>query len=340
MPRGTQKVSIMILNYNGERFIPRLFKTLCGQTCMKFEVIFVDNASTDYSLTLLENLLKKSPYDELNVRLVRNAVNLGFCQGNNVGLKYANGKYVVFLNNDTYVSTTWLEELVRVMDMNRSIGVCQSRIVSAQTKEIQADGWTLDEFGGTGAIMLSNFEGAFSTLPFYGAATSLIVRRDVLRVVGGFDPFLFSGDFDLCWRIRLLGYNVATAPRSVCYHYGQVATRALFNSAELRFSSDKEFMRVFLKNLSRNTLLPRLCRLIFRMSVVSTYCFFKEGSPIYLSSPLKAILWNLRMLHDTLSARGRIEKHRRVPRQEVERNILRGSIDLSRKLGYSKYSHR
>jgi GT2 family glycosyltransferase len=334
------KVSIVILNYNGRRFLKNLFNSLLNQTFKKFEIIFVDNGSNDGSILLLRNLLKKRPYSKLRVKIVLNESNLGYCKGNNEGLKYAVGEYVVFLNNDTDVSPTWLDELVKVMGSSGSIGVCQSRLLSAQTKEIQSDGWMLDEFGGTKAITLSRFESAPSAFPFYASGTSLIVRRDILQVVGGYDPFLFSGDFDLCWRIRLLGYNVATAPKSVCYHYGQVATRTLFNSTELRFSSDKEFMRVFIKNFSRNTILPRLCTLVFRMIAVSMYLSFKENNPICFLSPLEAILWNLRKLRDTLSARRRIEKHRKVPRQEVERNILRGSVDVLRRLGYYRYSHR
>lgn len=330
----------MILNYNGRKYIQNLFHSLYDQSFQDFEIIFVDNCSNDDSVPLLRQILTQEPFTQLNVKLVLNETNLGYCRGNNVGIEHAAGEYVVFLNNDTYVSATWLEMLIEVMSSFVIIGACQSRIISAQTKEIQADGWMLDQFGSTKALVISHCENIFSTLPFYGSGASLIVRRDILRIAEGFDPVLFSGDFDLCWRIRLLGYDIAVAHKSICYHYGQVATRSLFNSVELQFSSDKEFMRVFIKNLSSTTMCFRLCLLLFRMAIVSVHHSFILKNPIYFLSPLEAVFWNLRVLNDTLLARQRNEKYRKVTYAKIESKILRCSIDISRKLETSKHLHR
>jgi GT2 family glycosyltransferase len=324
------KVSVIILNYNGERFIPRLFTTLSEQTYKNFEVIFVDNASTDNSIMLLENLLKKKPYNELNVKIVRNAVNLGFSQGNNIGLKQANGKYVVFLNNDTYVSAEWLENLVEVMDMDSSVGVCQSRIIWAQTGEIQSDGWLLDVFGWAQELIFrkKDRDRIISKMPFYACATSMIVRRSLLDKYGAFDPKLFCGDFDLCWRLRLYGYNVAITTKSKCYHYGSVATKILIPPIKLTFYSYQERIRVLIKNYSIAKLFKRIYQSVTLMFSQATYISLKYKNPFYMAAFFKAIVWNLKELSDTLIARYKVQKCRKISDQEIEERMLHYPILL------------
>ncbi|MEM3610310.1 MAG: glycosyltransferase, partial [Candidatus Anstonellales archaeon] len=124
------KVSIIIVNYNGAPFLGKLFSSLQVQTFKDFEVIFVDNNSTDDSLEITKSFTKK----DLNISIVKLPNNTGFCNGNNIGFKYTKGIYVVLLNNDTYVSPTFLEELVKSMDSNSSIGICQSKIIDLRNK--------------------------------------------------------------------------------------------------------------------------------------------------------------------------------------------------------------
>jgi GT2 family glycosyltransferase len=322
MSRKTKKVSIVIVNYNGERFIPRLFETLCEQTCRAFEVVFVDNASTDHSLVLLENLLKKETYDDLNVKIVRNAANLGFCQGNNVGLKHVNGKYVVFLNNDTYVSATWLEELIEVMDVDSSVGVCQSRIIGAQTGGIQSDGWLLDIYGWAQGLIFNKKGTIISKMPFYASATSMIVRRSLLVKCGGFDPELFCGDYDLCWRLRLHRHNVAATTKSKCYHYTSVATKTIIPPIKLTFYSHQEIIRVLIKNYSAGKLMKRIFQSMALMFAQATYISLKYKNALHLAAFFKALIWNLGKLSDTLVARSRVQRCREVSDQEIEERML------------------
>lgn len=331
MSKETKKVSIIIPNYNGERFIPHLFKTLCEQTYKKFEVIFVDNASTDHSLMLLENLLKKSPYNELNVRIIRNAVNLGFCQGNNIGLQFTHGKYVVFLNNDTYVSAKLLEKLVKVMDTHSSVGVCQSRIIWAQTGDIQTDGWLLDRYLWAQGLVFNKSKSTISKIPFYASGASMIIRRLLLIQLGGFDQELFCGDYDLCWRLRLCGYDVATSLKSKCYHYGGIATNTLVPQIKLTFHSHQEMVRVFLKNYSTRNVIKRISQFMTLLFGQATYLSLKYKNPLYLVASFRALAWNLRKLSDTLLARSRVQRHRKVSDREIEDNMIRYCVLLSRR---------
>lgn len=92
-------VSIIILNYNGKDYIEQCISSVLKTNYPNFEVILVDNASTDNSIELIEESFK----NDLRLKIFRNSANLGFATGNNIGFENATGSYVAFLNNDTVV---------------------------------------------------------------------------------------------------------------------------------------------------------------------------------------------------------------------------------------------
>ncbi|HHT9107462.1 MAG TPA: glycosyltransferase family 2 protein [Candidatus Wunengus sp. YC63] len=104
---GNYTASIIVLNYTGRHYLERCLASLRRQTFQGFELILVDNSSTDGSLELLEKL------DLPALRLVANPENLEFARGNNQGIAQARGQYIVTLNNDIEVDERWLEELIR-----------------------------------------------------------------------------------------------------------------------------------------------------------------------------------------------------------------------------------
>lgn len=107
-------VSIILVNYNGRRYIDTLFESLCNlkHSDFSYEVVFVDNASDDDSV----GYLISCHYEErLNLHIVENKENLGFAGGNNVGVQVCNGEYIAFLNNDTKVTESWLQNLYHFM---------------------------------------------------------------------------------------------------------------------------------------------------------------------------------------------------------------------------------
>jgi len=323
--------SVIILNYNGARFLKKLFKSLSNQTFKDFEVIFVDNKSTDNSLQLLREILSNRALKHLRVKTVKSNKNIGYCKGNNVGLKLTSSKYVVFLNNDTYVSKTWLEELVKVMETHPSIGACQSRLVKPQTNNIQSDGLFLDVYGWPQGIIFRKNNPAVSRIPFYVSGASMIIRKSALKKTGRFDEELFYGDFDLCWRLRLQGYHVAVALNSACYHLGSVATKMLFPLFKSVYHRYREILRVFLKNYSSRNLLKRAPLSVALALIEAAFLSFRYKQPVFLSTPLQAVIWNLKMLKNTLMARYQIQMARKVFDNEIEKAMLRYSVLLARK---------
>ncbi|WP_023974326.1 glycosyltransferase family 2 protein [Clostridium beijerinckii] len=119
-------VSIIIVNYNGKRYIDTLFESLDKLVLddIKLEIVFVDNASSDDSIKYL-----KDKYNWDNLNIVRSDVNTGFAGGNNLGVEKSNGKYIVFLNNDTRVDKMWLKELYTRILSDDNIGMINSKLL-------------------------------------------------------------------------------------------------------------------------------------------------------------------------------------------------------------------
>jgi GT2 family glycosyltransferase len=105
-------VSILILNYNGLKYVDKCLASILRTNYSNFEIIFIDNASIDGSCEYVERRYG----DNLHLKIIKNERNYGFAKGNNIGARYAKGDYLVFLNVDTEVEPDWLRELVRLMD--------------------------------------------------------------------------------------------------------------------------------------------------------------------------------------------------------------------------------
>lgn len=121
-------VSIIVVNYNGKKYLKNLFDALLNLDCdnISFEVVFVDNASSDSSIYYI----KEQKYeDRMNLNIIVNEENQGFAQGNNIGVNAAQGEYVFFLNNDTAVDRDWLKNAYYKIKQNDHYGVVASKLL-------------------------------------------------------------------------------------------------------------------------------------------------------------------------------------------------------------------
>jgi GT2 family glycosyltransferase len=211
-------VSVVVLNYNGARHLPRCFESLeaLDYPSDRLELMCVDNGSSDGSAALMR---EQFPH----VRLVETGANLGFSGGNNVGAREADGELVVFLNNDTRVPPGWLKPLIHPCLEERDVVCVGSRIVSWDGRILEFGGSSMNFAGygfqeGHGSLHPDDCGPQREVLSVCGAA--MAIRRDVFLESGGFDEdfFSFFEDSDLGWRLWTLGYRVLFAPDSVVYH--------------------------------------------------------------------------------------------------------------------------
>lgn len=321
-------VSVVILNYNGAQYIVNCLNSVLGSFNISFEVIFVDNASTDDSLSIVDGLKKVAKNHQLTI--VRNSSNLGFAQGNNIGMAYARGEYLVFLNNDTVVEPAWLQELVTAMVLDQEIGAAQSKLLMLNDREriFDSAGDFMDFYGtvlrrAADEKDLGQYETLEEVLSARGAC--MIVRHSVLKEVGGFDPAFVLGyeDIDLCWRIRLRGYKVVYVPKSVVFHKGYGT------SSYLRKVSRDPQPLLMIKNYDAFNL-----SLYLSPYLVITIATFVLGI-LYrrnLSSALgrfNTIRWAILNFRSILVKRYVVQRViRRVPDNRVKRMMLQSSLAL------------
>lgn len=215
----TPDVSVIVLNYNGRRWLKPCLDALASQRdAPPFEVIFVDNASADGSAEFV-----RAHYP--GVRVEETGSNLGFAEGNNVGARVAQGRLLAFLNNDTVAAPDWLGTLARALDDKPGFGSATSRILFADDpRRVDSAG---DGYLRAGGAYKRGYgqaaeDFAQSCEVFGACGCAMLMKRALFEKLGGFDPafFLVYEDVDLSYRAQLLGARCWYAADAVVHHAG------------------------------------------------------------------------------------------------------------------------
>jgi GT2 family glycosyltransferase len=221
------RVSVIILNWNGERFLKQYLPVLLKYTQPELaEIVVADNGSTDNSLLLLRN-------DFPNVRLITFDKNYGFAEGYNKALDQTDTEYTVILNSDVEVTPEWLLPMVDYMDKNTDVAACQPKILAfydrSRFEHAGAAGGFIDMFGfpfcrGRVFTEVEKDTRQYDDVSdiFWASGACLFIRTDVFKKEGGFDADFFAHmeEIDLCWRLKSRGYSISCVPKSVVYHVG------------------------------------------------------------------------------------------------------------------------
>ncbi len=217
---ATPLVSVIILNYNGKNYLQNCLKSVLDNSYTNFEVILVDNASTDSSLKDAQAAFGADP----RLRIVVNNRNLGFSGGNNVGFRYCCGEYVVFLNNDTQVEGDWLIQLVTAMQSDPTIGLAQSKIINMHNQEIQNAGWLFSNFLVRKYALGEKKPRQVTFKPIYevsvASGASMIAPKALIEEVGLFEPQIpfFYDDTLLSFKVWLANKKVVAVDGSRIRH--------------------------------------------------------------------------------------------------------------------------
>lgn len=315
-------VSVVIVNFNGGEMLIRCLKSVFDSKYEPIEIILVDNKSTDDSVAIAEKLFG----ERQNFKVVKLSRNVGFAQGNNVGVKYCRGKYIVFLNNDTIVDPLWLDRVVEVMERDSNIGAVQSKLLQLGNPRLLdsagdfIDSYCLSFKRGYGEEDRGQYDQIEEIFSARGAA--MTVRADVLRDVGLFDSALFGSceDIDLCWRIWLRGYRVLYVPQSIVYHVGG-ATKKKLNHSFITFHQTRNVLIMSLKNKD-------MMELILHPSIIPTIGamildIIKRRNPKLFTARLKAIVFFLKEMRRIYRKRLRVQK---MKKHKIEKIILKSNL--------------
>jgi glycosyltransferase involved in cell wall biosynthesis/uncharacterized HAD superfamily protein/hypoxanthine phosphoribosyltransferase len=219
VPSEKPEVSIIIPAYNNWRYTLNCLKSIAKNTDGDYEVAVIDDASTDATAEVLSRVK--------NLNLVTNEQNMGFVESCNRGARASEGKYILFLNNDTMVAKGWLSPLLKIIK-KEDVGAVGSKLVYPDR--------TLQEAGGiiwNDGLALNYGRGDDADKPEYNyvreidycSGASLMVKRELFEKIGGFDERFKPGyyeDSDLCFSLREIEYKVMYQPMSVVVHFEDV----------------------------------------------------------------------------------------------------------------------
>jgi len=209
-------VSVIVLNYNAGELLLNCIESIKKSAYKNLEIIVVDNISTDKSQKVCK---EKYP----DIKLIQNDENFGYCEGNNIGIREAEGDYIIILNPDTIVESNWIEELISAYNKFGE-GLYQPKHLSLNEKTVyMSAGNMLNIFGfGYAREKGNKDENQFNKIEEigYASGTCLFTSSAVLKKVGLFDPFIFlyHDDLDLGWRASQLGIKSYYVPTSLIYH--------------------------------------------------------------------------------------------------------------------------
>lgn len=307
-------VSIVILNWNGKQLLKKCLHSVFRLNYPNYEVIVVDNASTDGSADFVgENYPK--------VRLVRNKKNLGCAGGNNSGMKIAKGKYICNLANDAKPYPNWLSELVKVAESDNRIGVCGSKQVFMHNpKIINSTGIVMSKDGvcrnrGWGELDKGQYEKIEELLSVPNVA--VLYRKQMLKSIGLLDNdlFIYYEDTDLGWRARLRGWKIVYVPKAKVQHVVDATFRKYpYIKAYLMH---RNRLLVMVKNFSFTSILMYLPHILITELVLVFYGLSKKSL-----ADLKAIFGAVKMLPKFIKKRRDVQSKRTVEEKQIRQFIV------------------
>lgn len=304
-------VSIIIVNWNGGEVFKECLQSLSGIDYAKWELIVVDNGSTDGS-EKLPTTYKKIP----SSKLIVNSSNLGFAVANNQGSQQAAGKYILLLNNDTKIMPNFLAKMVDRIESDPNLGVIQPKILIMDKPDyLDNAGSFFTRIGFLhhwGFMQKDGPEFDREREIFSAKGACMLIRKKVVDRVGLFDKDYFSyfEESDFCWRVWLAGYKVLYYPQAVIYHKVGFTIKRL-NVLKINYHYYKNRVCSLIKNLdSRNFFITMTLHLIISLGIAGVFLLrFKFESSLMI---IKAIWWNVIHLNDTLQKRKIVQNERKV----------------------------
>lgn len=266
------KVSVIIPNYNGIQFLHGVLSTLREQTFRDFEIVLVDNGSTDGSCEYVNEHFPE-------VRLIPLLENYGFSRAVNEGIYAAKSPYALLLNNDTEVDKNFVGEMYRAIRRHPKAFSCSSRMIQFTDREKLDDagdsycalGWSFARGKGKGIHTYEKEEQIFSA-----CAGAAIYRISVFRKIGFFDDehFAYLEDLDVGYRARIYGYENWYAPKAIVYHVGSGTSGSRYNQFKTRYSSRNNVYMIY-KNMPVPQIILNLPLLLAGFGAKFAFFFLK-----------------------------------------------------------------
>lgn len=312
--KNSPLVSVIIVNFNGKKYLLSCLEGVFNNLYPNYEVIVVDNGSVDGSVSEL----KKKHGSKKNLKVLELEKNFGPAYARNCGAEVSKGKYLSFLDNDTYPEKDWLVFLVKAMEEDNSLGACQCKLLLMKDKnQFDYAGDYLSQFG----FLVQRVEGgevdrgqADQRVEILSAkSAAMIIRKKAFEKAGGFDEdyFIYLEETDLGWRTWLAGFKIIFIPESRVYH--EFGTSELILSGKQnylsKFHGTKNYISTNFKNLGTMNLLKILPLHVFLWFGVAIW-FLINGQFKNSYYVFQGILWPVLNISKLIKKRSLIQKKR------------------------------
>jgi len=256
------KVSVITLTFNGIEYTKMFFKYLLKNTSGSYEVIVVDNGSSDGTREYLDYLSNNYSH----VKVILNNTNVGFSKGANQGLSFANGKYLMVINNDVLVPPEWLEKMIKPFEIDESIGlvgpltnwISGLQMVENVQYESPED---FEEY----AMRISEARKYKYTPRRRIAGFAMMINRRLYDAIGGFDENFVGGNYeddDYCLRASKAGFKIVVAENVFMHHYGSATFKSNKINYEKSIEMNKEIFKKKWQDIDFEWLMERDKRLV------------------------------------------------------------------------------
>ncbi len=302
----TPTASIIIPHLNGRHHLDDCLNSLRQQTWADFEILLVDNGSTDGTQ---EYVREQFP----EVKLLELGQNRGFTGACNAGWRVAGGEFIILLNNDTEVDLNWLAEIVSAFQRRPDVGIVASKMLLFDQRDhfhTAGDFYRVDGIPGNRGVWRQDVGQYDAEEEVFGACGgSSAYRRQLLDEIGFLDDdFFFScEDVDISWRAHLAGWRVLYVPTAVVYHKLKATGGAVTGS----YYDGRNFLYLIWKNYP-TSLLRQNWRLILKSQLNITREALRHWRGEAARARLRGQLAGLFGLFKMLPKRRRIQANRRI----------------------------
>lgn len=310
------KTSVIIPNWNGKHLLKKCLTSLEKQTFKDFEVLIVDNGSTDDSIDYIRKYFPKVGILELNK-------NYGFARAVNEGIKNSAGDYLVLLNNDTESDKDFLKYLVKAADEHKEAGFVACKMLQFGSRDIiDSAGDAVDVVGHSYNIGLGQKDGPeFNRAGsiFLATAGGSLFKKEVFEKAGYFDEdyFTYMEDVDLCLRAQFLGFKGWYEPHSVLYHMRKATSSKVGRLSE--YWHFRNMTQNIIKDYPLSLFLKDFNWLKIKLVNLNTILYMAKNG--FLWEGLKADLWILLHLPKLLYKRYKIQSSKKVSDEYIIANI-------------------
>lgn len=305
------KISMIVSNFNGKQLnlIGDCINSLIKPGYPNWELIVVDNASTDDSVKYLKKRFKNYK----NCIVLEHQINM-YSQGLNLGAKKATGQYLAYFNNDAAITKSYLGNLVKEFEEDKKLAIAQGKLLNYKNhKKIDSAGETMDIFGNPITIGIDEKDnGQYDHVEdiLSASGSACMIKKSVFEKIGGYDPIFGIGyeDMDLALRARRLGYKVKRFPKAIVYHKRAATDLVDFIRVKVKWHFNKNRLITMIKNYPLSLLVVSLPVTITLYKLIILYEWIIRGNWKIGWIRLTSVFWVILNLPLIIAARQNITK--------------------------------